>query len=135
MATDTFDPNSCPVGLTNSKDIEFLGERLNMAIEMLTAKVSDMKDDIETLSTTMNDKFDKMDARFDVMDIKIESFKNEMDLKMEALKNEMPQKIDDEVTRLKGKAATKAWVWVLCGVAGSAVVYVVSRWVASLFGL
>lgn len=134
MATD-FDPKDCPVGLTNSKDIHYLGEKLDMAIERLTEKVGDMKQEITTLNTTMNDKFDKMDARFDVMDTKIESFKNEMDSKIESLKSEMPQQIDDEVTKLKGKTAAKAWAWIFVGVGGSAVIYVVSRVIAKLLGL
>lgn len=134
MASE-FDPKECPVGITNSKDIQYLGERLDMAIERLTEKVSDMKQDIETLNTNMNDKFEKVDKRFDSMDKKIDSFKKEMDSKIEGLKNEMPQRIDDEVTKLKGKTAAKAWGWIFVGVGGSAVIYVVSRIVAKLFGL
>lgn len=106
-----------------------------MAIEVLTEKVSDMKQDIETLNTNMNDKFEKVDKRFDSMDKKIDSFKKEMDSKIEGLKNEMPQQIDDEVTKLKGKTAAKAWAWIFVGVGGSAVIYVVSRIVAKLLGL
>ena len=130
-----FDPKMCPIGLANSKDIEYLGERLNMAIEILTEKVSDMKQDIDSLNTNMNNKFEKVDKRFDAMDNKIDTFKKEMDSKIEGLKADMPNEIDKEINNLKGKTAVKGWVWVLCGVAGSTVVYIVSRWVGSMFGL
>ena len=130
-----FDPKECPVGITNSKDIQYLGERLDMAIERLTEKVSDMKQDIETLNTNMNDKFEKVDKRFDSMDKKIDSFKKEMDSKIEGLREDMPSEIDREINNIKGKTAVKAWVWIFVGVGGSAVIYLVSRAIARLFGL
>lgn len=134
MATD-FDPKECPVGLTNSKDIQYLGDKLDMAIERLTEKVGDMKQEITTLNNTMIDKFDKVEARFDVMDIKMESLKTEMDSKIESLKKSMPEEIDKEVNSMKGKAAAKAWAWIFVGVGGSAVIYLVSRWIGHLAGL
>ena len=106
-----------------------------MAIERLTEKVSDMKQDIETLNVNMSSKFDKVDKRFDDMDNKIDSFKKEMDSKIDALKESMPEEIDREVNSLKGKKAVKAWVWVFAGVGGSTVIYLVSRAVAKIFGL
>ena len=134
MATD-FDPKDCPVGLSNSKDIHYLGKEMNMAIKALTDKIGDMKQEITTLNDTMNTKFDKMDARFDVMDTKMEALKSEMDSKIESIKSAMPEEIDKEVNSMKGKTAVKAWVWVLCGVGGSAIIYAVSRWVGSLLGV
>lgn len=130
-----FDPKECPVGITNTKDIQYLGERLDMAIERLTEKVGDMKQDIETLNTNMNDKFEKVDKRFDSTDKKIDSFKKEMDSKIEGLKAEMPSEIDKEINNLKGKTAVKAWLWIFVGVGGSAIIYVISRAVARLVGL
>jgi chromosome segregation ATPase len=134
VATD-FDPKECPVGLTNSKDIQYLGDKLDMAIEQLTEKVGDMKQEITTLNNTMIDKFDKVEARFDVMDIKMESLKTEMDSKIESLRKSMPEEIDKEVNSMKGKAAAKAWSWIFVGVGGSAIIYLVSRWIGHLAGL
>ena len=130
-----FDPKDCPVGITNSKDIQYLGERLDMAIEKLTEKVGDIKQDVETLNKNMNTKFDKIDKRFDEMDNKIDTFKKEMDTKIEGLKSDMPNQIDNEVDRLRGKAALRTIGWVFLGVGGSCIIYIASRALAKVFGL
>lgn len=124
MAAEEFDPRNCPVGITNSKDIENLGDKLDMAIERLTEKVGEMREDITTLSSNIDEKFEKVDSRFD-----------EMNLKIESIKDEIPQRIDEELERLKGKKASKAWAWIFVGVGGSAIIYIVSRAIAKVLGL
>lgn len=117
MATD-FDPNSCPVGISNGKDINRLGDRIDMAIERLTEKVAEVKEDITALSSNMDKKFDNVDKKLESVDKRFDS----MNKKIDDLQKSVPSVVDDEIKRRKGDSAYRIIAWVFTGVLGSAVI-------------
>ena len=124
MATTTnFDPNSCPVGIGNQKDISSLGEKLDMAIERLTEKVTEVKEDVASLSSNMDKKFEAVDERFNLTDNKIDE-----------LKKSIPGIVNDEIEKKRGSSAAQAIKWLLTGVVGSVVIAIVTAYVRSKFG-
>ena len=122
MATD-FDPNSCPVGIRNQKDINHLGDRLDMAIERLTEKVEEVKEDVAILSSNMDKKFEAVDQHFDNVNEKID-----------AIQKEIPAIVNEEIEKKRGSSAALAWKWVLTGFLGSVIIAVITSYVRSKFG-
>ena len=137
-----FNPNSCPIGILNEKRIENLGDHVNMAIERLTDKVGEVKEDITTLSNSMDKKFDSMDQRFAAIDSKLESVDNKFDSiedrfndRMSELKNHIPSIVDDEIDRKKGDAAAAVIKWVFSGLLGGVLISVLISWAKMKLGL
>lgn len=122
--TTNFEPNNCPVGISNHKDIIGLGDRLDMAIERLTEKVSEVKEDLSCLSTNMDKKFEAVDERF-----------NDTNQKIDDLRKQIPSMVNDEIEKKRGSSASQAIKWLLTGVVGSVVIAIVTAYVRSKFGL
>ena len=104
-----FSPDTCPVGITNAKNIENLGDHFDMAIERLTEKVGELKEEVTSLSKNMDEKFEGVDKRFDSMEKK---FKEELT----DIKNSIPQTVDTKISEKRGKAAVGAWKYLLVGI-------------------
>lgn len=104
-----FSPDTCPVGITNAKNIENLGDHFDMAIDRLTEKVSEMKDDITTLSQKMEENFENVDKRFTNMETSFQS-------QIADLKNSIPSTVEHKLEEKKGKAAVGAWKYLLLGI-------------------
>lgn len=124
MTTTNFDPNSCPVGIGNQKDIVSLGDKVDMAIERLSEKVSEVKKDLASLSVNMDKKFDAVDERFDDTNEKIDE-----------LREKIPDIVNDEIEKKRGNSASQAIKWLLTGVVGSIVIAIVTAYVRSRFGI
>ncbi len=122
--TSDFDPNSCPVGISNEKEIYRLGDKLDMAIERLTEKVSEIKEDVASLSDNMDKKFESVDKKFD-----------EMNHKIDDMKKEMPELVHDEIDRERGADASAAIRWVLTGVVGSVIIALATSYFRNKLGL
>lgn len=140
MATD-FDPNSCPVGISNSKEIINVGDRLDMAIERLTEKVDDVKESVTSLSNKMDRKFDAVDKKFEAFDKRLDDMNASVDKKFEDMNAKMdskfsnvPKVVDDEIEKKRGSSATQAWKWVLSGFLGSIIIALVTSYVKSKLG-
>lgn len=123
MAMD-FDPNSCPVGIGNQKDINRLGDRLDMAIERLTERVSEVKEDVATLSSNIDKKFEAVDKKFDTVNDKIEG-----------LKKDVPDIVNEEIDKKRGATAGQAIKWLLTGVIGSIIIGLATAYIKSKFGI
>lgn len=140
MATD-FDPNSCPVGISNSKEIINVGDRLDMAIERLTEKVAEVKEGVTLLSNKVDKKFDAVDKKFDAVDKRFDDMRDEVNKKFEDMYAKMdtklsavPEVVDEEIEKKRGSSAALAWKWVLTGVVGSILIAVATAYVKSKFG-
>lgn len=104
-----FSPDTCPVGITNAKNVEKLGDHFDMAIGMLTEKVTEMKDDITALSKKMDENFENVDKRFTNMEASFQS-------QIADLKNSIPTTVETKIEEKRGKAAVGAWKYVLMGI-------------------
>lgn len=122
--TANFDPNNCPVGIGNQKDIISLGDKLDMAIERLTEKVSEVKEDVATLSQNMDKKFEAVDKRF-----------NDTNKKIDDLKKQIPSMVDEEIDKKRGTSAFGAIKWIFTGFAGSIIIALVTAYFRSKFGI
>lgn len=137
-----FNPNSCPIGILNEKRIENLGDHVNMAIERLTEKVGEVKEDITTLSNNMDKKFESMDSRFATIDGKLESVDKKFDAmedkfnnRVSDLKSKIPEMVDDEMDHKKGAAASAIIKWVFSGLIGGVLISVLISWTKMKLGL
>ena len=123
-----FSPDNCPVGITNAKNIENLGDHFDMAIERLTEKVGELKEEVTSLSKNMDEKFEGVDKRFDSME---ESFQKELT----EIKNSIPQTVDNKISEKRGKAAVGAWKYVLTGIlipVGIAIIVALCKYVLGI---
>jgi len=130
-----FNPEVCPIGITNEKSIENLGDRVDMAIERLTEKVSEVKDDITSLSKFVDEKFESMDEKFDNVDKRFDSMEDKFYDKIGELKKSIPDIVDDRLERKKGNMASNVIRWVLCGVFGGIIISIATSWVKMKLGL
>lgn len=128
IANDSFKPENCPVGIVNEKNVEMLGDRLDMAIERLTEKLSEMKEDISVLSENMNRKFDSVDKRFDSMEDKF-------DKKILELKTSIPETVDKHLETKKDHSARKILSWVLTGAGSTILISLATAWIRSKMGI
>lgn len=123
-----FSPETCPVGITNAKNIENLGDHFDMAIERLTEKVSELKEEVTSLSKNMDEKFDGVDKRFDSMEEKFEA-------ELADLKNSIPSTVDTKIEEKRGKAAAGAWRWVFFGFMIPIVIGVITALIKVVLGI
>lgn len=137
-----FNPNSCPIGILNEKRIENLGDHVNMAIDRLTEKVGEVKEDITTLSNNMDKKFESMDSRFATIDGKLESVDKKFDAmedkfnnRVSDLKSKIPEMVDDEMDHKKGAVASAIIKWVFSGLIGGVLISVLISWTKMKLGL
>ena len=59
-----FNPQDCPVGIANKSNIDRVGDRLDMAIQRIEEKITDLKDDVNRGFSDMNSKLDNLESRF-----------------------------------------------------------------------
>lgn len=59
-----FNPKDCPVGIANDSKIDRVGDRLDMAIQRIEEKITDLKEDVNKGFSDMNDKLDNLESRF-----------------------------------------------------------------------
>lgn len=123
-----FSPESCPVGITNAKNVEKLGDHFDMAIERLTEKVGELKEEVTSLSKNMDEKFDCVDKRFDSMEQKVQQ-------EIKELKASIPSTVDSKIEERKGKTAAAAWKWILLGFAVPIVIGVITALIKAIFGI
>ena len=111
MSTE-FDPKTCPVGISNEKSIENVGDKLDMAIQRLEEKMDDMKED---LSTRMTTGFTDVNGKLDKLDSEVTNFKNSLD-----------DRIETKVKQLQGAFSAKIIGWVVAGLGGAVAIAVVT---------
>ena len=114
---DSFKPENCPVGIVNGKNVEMLGDRLDMAIERLTEKVTEMKEDISALSDNMNQNF------------------NSVDKKLSELRTSIPEVVDRQLETQKDHSARKILSWVLTGAGGTILISLATAWIRAKVGI
>lgn len=130
-----FEPNDCPIGISNNKSIENLGDRVDMAIERLTEKVGELKEDITSLSKNVDKKFDSIDEKIENVDKKIDSMEDKFYERMSELKKKIPATVEAEIDKKKANAAAAAIKWMLCGILGTILVSVATAWIKSKLGV
>lgn len=122
----SFNPTDCPVGIENRKDIEHIGDRLDMAIDRLTEKVSEMKEDISTLSDKMDKNFISIDNKFDAVDKRFDSMEEKFDRKIGELRVSIPDTVDTQMRTKKGQVASDVLKWVICGAGGTILITIIT---------
>lgn len=128
MTANDFNPKDCPIGIANEKNIENLGVRVDMAIERLTERVTEMKKDIAVLSENMDKKFESVDKRFDSMEEKFTQ-------KLEKMSKSVPDVVNRELQNKKGNIALKILGWIFGSLGAAVTITVVTRYVCNFLGL
>jgi predicted nucleic acid-binding Zn-ribbon protein len=128
MASAEFDPQNCPVGITNEKNVEKLGDKLDLMIQRLDEKMDGMKEDIASLSDKIDKNSSDMDKRFDSLEKKVET-------ELEEVKKGIPETVDKKIEDYKNKQAGAIIKWVFSGVIGTVFVAIITSWITGSLGL
>ena len=123
-----FSPDTCPVGITNAKNVEKLGDHFDMALQNLTDKVCELKEDVTSLSKNMDEKFDGVDKRFDSMEKKVQQ-------EIKVINDSIPAIIDSKIEEKRGKAAIGAWKYVLTGILIPIGIAILTALIRNIFGI
>lgn len=102
------DYKNCPVGIKNEQQIEHIQETFKMALERMEEKLDDLKGDVTSGFSNVNNRLDNLEKR------------------LNNYEESLPKKIDERFEQKKGTAAASAWKWVFAGVGGSAVIAVIT---------
>ena len=135
MSNGDFNPTTCPVGIVNEKNIENLGDRLDMAIERLTEKVTEMKEDITSLSKNMDKNFNTMESKFEGVDKRFDSMEEKFDKKINNLKDSIPDIIDSRIENKKDHTARSILTWIFTGAGATIAISLFTAWVKVKLGL
>lgn len=122
-----FDPQNCPVGITNEKNVEKLGDKLDLMIQRLEEKMDDMREDIASLSHKIDKNSSEMDKRFDSLEKKFET-------ELEEVKKDIPHTVDKKIEEYKNKQAGAVVGWIFTGLAGSILIALVTSWIKLKLG-
>ena len=128
MASTEFDPQNCPVGITNEKNVEKLGDRLDLMIQRLDEKMDGMKEDIASLSSKMDKNSSEMDKRFDSLEHKFET-------EIEEVKKGIPSTVDKKIEEYKNRQAGKIVGWIFTGLGSGVIITIVGRLLLAKLGL
>ena len=135
MSNGDFNPNNCPVGIVNEKNIENLGDRFDIAIERLTEEVTEMKEDITSLSKTMDKNFNTMESKFEGVDKRFDSMEEKFDKKINNLKDSIPDIIDSRIENKKDHTARSILTWIFTGAGATIAISLFTAWVKVKLGL
>ena len=135
MSGSDFNPNNCPVGIVNEKNIENLGDRFDMAIERLTEKVTEMKEDITSLSRNMDKNFNTMESKFEGVDRRFDSMEDKFDKKINNLKDSIPDIIDSRIENRKDHTARSILTWIFTGAGATIIISIATAWIRSKLGI
>lgn len=112
-----FNPKDCPVGIANDNKIERVGDRLDMAIQRIEEKITDLKEDVNKGFSDMNNKLDNLEDRF----------------------NQFEETVDSKIDkRIKENTANKVMTvlkWIIFTAGGSILIAVLTRMILAALKL
>ena len=112
-----FNPKDCTVGIANDNKIDRVGDRLDMAIQRIEEKITDLKEDVSKGFSDVNGKLDNLEDRFN-------QFEETVDAKIDK--------------RIKENTANKVMTvlkWLIITAGGSILIAVLTRMILAALKL
>lgn len=112
-----FNPKDCPVGIANDSKIDRVGDKLDMAIQRIEEKITDLKEDVSKGFSDVNGKLDNLEDRF----------------------NQFEETVDSRIDkRIKENTTNKVMTvlkWIIFTAGGSILITVLTKLILSAFKL
>ena len=115
---------TCPEGIKNEKAIENIKDRMEMAIERIEEKITDIKSQMKVGFSDVNSQLSAVDKRFDKLERRIDE-----------IKEELPVEIDRRIASYTGNRVLNVIKWIVITLGGSVTITLVTKLILNSLSL